>query len=185
MKAISLWQPWASLVAVGAKPYETRSWAPPEALIGQPIAIHAAKRVDREAVGLAEDVAYGQHGHDLADNLEASMAGVPDSHMGVFGHAAFPVGCVVAIARLDAAFHLGEIAQGTAVPAASTTRRLISRPMPGCFTVRIDEYGDYSPGRWAWLFREVQPLTPPVPAVGRQGFFDLPQGWLTEGFLEE
>lgn len=27
MKAISLWQPWASLIAVGAKRFETRSWA--------------------------------------------------------------------------------------------------------------------------------------------------------------
>lgn len=27
MKAISLWEPWASLIAVGAKRFETRSWA--------------------------------------------------------------------------------------------------------------------------------------------------------------
>ena len=26
IKAISLWQPWANLIAVGAKKYETRSW---------------------------------------------------------------------------------------------------------------------------------------------------------------
>lgn len=26
MKALSLWQPWASLIAIGAKRYETRSW---------------------------------------------------------------------------------------------------------------------------------------------------------------
>jgi hypothetical protein len=26
MKAITLWQPWASLIAIGAKKYETRSW---------------------------------------------------------------------------------------------------------------------------------------------------------------
>jgi hypothetical protein len=26
IKALSLWQPWASLIAVGAKKYETRSW---------------------------------------------------------------------------------------------------------------------------------------------------------------
>ena len=26
IKAISLWQPWATLIAVGAKKYETRSW---------------------------------------------------------------------------------------------------------------------------------------------------------------
>lgn len=40
MKAISLWQPWASAIAVGAKRVETRSWAtkyrgPPDALIRQ------------------------------------------------------------------------------------------------------------------------------------------------------
>lgn len=27
MKAISLWQPWASLIAMGLKQYETRYWS--------------------------------------------------------------------------------------------------------------------------------------------------------------
>ena len=27
IKALSLWQPWASLIAMGAKKYETRSWS--------------------------------------------------------------------------------------------------------------------------------------------------------------
>lgn len=44
MKAISLWQPWASLVALGAKQIETRHWQAPAAITGQRIAIHAAKR---------------------------------------------------------------------------------------------------------------------------------------------
>lgn len=44
MKALSLWQPWASLIAVGAKRVETRAWPAPDWLIGQRIAIHAAKR---------------------------------------------------------------------------------------------------------------------------------------------
>lgn len=44
MKAISLWQPWASLVALQFKKFETRSWKPPKSLIGEPLAIHAAKR---------------------------------------------------------------------------------------------------------------------------------------------
>ena len=44
MPAISLWQPYASLIAVGAKPYETRHWCAPKRLIGQRIAIHAAAR---------------------------------------------------------------------------------------------------------------------------------------------
>ena len=43
MKAISLWQPWASLIACEAKRIETRSWKPPQSLIGERIAIHAAQ----------------------------------------------------------------------------------------------------------------------------------------------
>ena len=41
MKALSLWQPWASLMAVGAKKIETRSW--PTNYRGL-VAIHSAKR---------------------------------------------------------------------------------------------------------------------------------------------
>ena len=44
MKAITLHQPWASLIAHHIKVNETRPWAPPENLIGRRIAIHAAKR---------------------------------------------------------------------------------------------------------------------------------------------
>lgn len=44
MKALPLWQPWASLVAVEAKRIETRHWRAPASLIGQRIAIHATKR---------------------------------------------------------------------------------------------------------------------------------------------
>lgn len=43
MKALPLWQPWAQLVAIGAKRIETRHWPAPQYLIGQRIAIHATK----------------------------------------------------------------------------------------------------------------------------------------------
>ena len=43
MRALTVWQPWASLIATGHKTVETRTWAPPQALIGERIAIHAAK----------------------------------------------------------------------------------------------------------------------------------------------
>lgn len=45
MKALTLWQPWASLVAIGAKQYETRHWATP---YRGPLVIHAS--VNREAM---------------------------------------------------------------------------------------------------------------------------------------
>ena len=41
MKALTIWQPWASLIARGVKQYETRSWA---TKYRGPIAIHAAMK---------------------------------------------------------------------------------------------------------------------------------------------
>lgn len=45
MKCLSLWQPWATLMAVGAKRNETRSWA---TSYRGPLAIHAAKKWNNE-----------------------------------------------------------------------------------------------------------------------------------------
>jgi|SRR5579859_1199844 len=72
MKALSLWQPWASLMADGRKKIETRHWPPPLWLLGQKLAIHATMHVDKDA---CEDFGY--------DALT------------------IPRGCVVAIVRLD------------------------------------------------------------------------------------
>jgi hypothetical protein len=44
MKALTIWQPWASLIVGGWKPYEFRGWAAPVSIVGQRIGIHAAKR---------------------------------------------------------------------------------------------------------------------------------------------
>ena len=41
MRALTLWQPWASLVAIGAKQWETRSWG---TSYRGPLLIHAAMR---------------------------------------------------------------------------------------------------------------------------------------------
>jgi hypothetical protein len=40
---LTLWEPWATLIAVGAKTIETRSWAAPPGLIGERIGIHAGR----------------------------------------------------------------------------------------------------------------------------------------------
>ncbi|KGT75815.1 hypothetical protein MA20_32000 [Bradyrhizobium japonicum] len=176
MKAISLWQPWASLIAVGAKPFETRHWAPPRELIGKRIAIHAAKKVDKYGRALAEDVCYGQEKHggvELADKVSASIKNIPEHLLQTFGMALLPVGCIVCTAKLDAAFQLGDQAQGTARPAASVVRRIVSRSFPDCFTVRYDNFGDYKAGRWAWLLSDIAPIVPTGAVVGRQGFFEV------------
>ena len=79
MKAISLTQPWASLVAVGAKRIETRSWRPSSA-VGEEIAIHASKGFPLDCRQLCEQTLF-------ARSLKRSWMQLP-------------VGSVVAVARV-------------------------------------------------------------------------------------
>src|ERR1700731_1099317 len=44
MKAITIWQPWASLIMIGAKPHEFRGYPAPRFVRGQRIVIHAGAR---------------------------------------------------------------------------------------------------------------------------------------------
>lgn len=81
MKALSLTQPWATLVASGAKRIETRSW--PTSYRG-PLAIHAAKGFPREA----QEVCFEE---PFASALLRAGIRVPND---------LPRGAVVAVARL-------------------------------------------------------------------------------------
>lgn len=49
IKAITLWQPWALLMALKEKEYETRSWM---TTYRGPLAIHAAKNFPKDARSL-------------------------------------------------------------------------------------------------------------------------------------
>ena len=46
MRALTIRQPWASLLVAGIKYYEGRTRAPPKKLLGERIAIHAGKAID-------------------------------------------------------------------------------------------------------------------------------------------
>ena len=97
VKALSLHQPWATLIAAGVKNIETRSWPPPRSLIGQRIAIHAAKKVvafpDTPAYREFNDAVNNALGHDWLGRI--------------------PTGAVVAIATLQNA---RQIQGDTAIP---------------------------------------------------------------------
>lgn len=56
MKALSLWQPWATLIAIGAKQFETRSW---KTDYRGPLVIHASKRwtVDERGICISQPFA--------------------------------------------------------------------------------------------------------------------------------
>ena len=69
MKALTLHQPWASLIAEGHKTIETRSWRPPKDLIGQTIAIHAGKKLVRLKDPLWLQAVDRCLGQNWSDNL--------------------------------------------------------------------------------------------------------------------
>ena len=71
MYAITLHQPWASLVAQGVKTIETRSWPAPARLIGQTIAIHAGKRVVRQPSVPIEEELQARLGEEWRRTLPA------------------------------------------------------------------------------------------------------------------
>jgi hypothetical protein len=81
VKAITLTQPWATLVAIGAKRFETRSWQPSH--LGR-IAIHAASDMPAWAHDV---VATNQAMRRLLDERQLTLEELPR-------------GAVVAIARL-------------------------------------------------------------------------------------
>ena len=142
MKAITLHQPWASLIACGHKTVETRSWAPPGELIGERIAIHAGKQ--------------GTSIEMLLDIAEC-CAHMPCEPV--------PFGAVVATARLADA---GQVLSYEEADAFVVRRlhggRTYGRPECVC--------GDYREGRWLWVLENIEALDPPVPARGYQGLWE-------------
>lgn len=93
MIAITLWQPWASLIAAGVKTVETRSWRPPQKTTGRWVAIHAGKTVR----GTGEIVNSLQHPHreDVHVVNDAMV-----EHFGERWATEIPYGKIVCIARV-------------------------------------------------------------------------------------
>jgi protein gp37 len=64
-KVISLWQPWATLMLIGAKQIETRSWQTP---FKGTLVIHAAKKWDKDLQAIANSEPFASvlriHGYD-------------------------------------------------------------------------------------------------------------------------
>ncbi|MBI1207429.1 MAG: ASCH domain-containing protein [Azospirillum sp.] len=169
MKALSLWQPYASLWAVGLKRFETRHWS---TNYRGPLAVHAAK--NRTMKEYCEDLIYGSDGERLDPWGGLLIAGVacPDECFGVFGMASMPAGCVIAIGNLIAVWPTSD------PKFRDHMKALIDI---GACDPREEEFGDFGPDRFAWELSTPKILMPPVMVAGRQGLFSLPQGWLCDG----
>ena len=160
MKALTLHQPWASVVACGVKTIETRSWRPPASFqYGDRIAIHASAR---KPVGLIpgkgdRPTLISSSYQDLWKPLNPEQA------------LELPLGAVVATAALVAAKVVWE-----EIPESSS---VVVADVPGSLfrsTVPTDPYGDFGVGRWLWFLEDIEAIDPPVKVRGYQRLWGLP-----------
>jgi len=158
MRAITLWQPWASLIAAGGKKYETRSW---ETNYRGPIAIHASKKT----VSSILDEIFGWK---ASDERKAFVQKVREiTRIGVIYD--LPRGAVIATAKLIGCYEIKACTStcGPGYGYVNIPEKIISP--------NSDEYlfGGWTPGRFAWEFSGVTILPEPIPAKGRQGLWTL------------
>ena len=137
MKAITLWQPWASLIALGIKHYETRSWS--TNYRGE-LAIHAAKKII-PFHELFRELPFKQQRFIMKQIIRA------------YGdYSNMPTGKIIATTNLINVFQTENLVHN------------IDQLEKAC--------GGYSPGRFAWHLIVTKMLDEPIPATGKQGFWN-------------
>lgn len=158
MRALTVLQPWATLIVAGAKPYEFRRWLPPVAMIGQRIIIHAAKRkIDQTEADklffLLRDGAEknGQHPGVIETCLDAEKA--------------LPILDPVEPLKLGAAV-------GTAVLGAPRAAEDIAEELG---VPRVNDSSRSQHAVWAWPMLEPELWLVPVPMPGSQQFWNWPE----------
>ncbi len=79
MKVISIWNPYASLLAHGFKLNETRSFPAPRALIGQRIGIASTKVIKPEQRAAFKDPAFARYYFET--NLPRDIEDLPNGYL--------------------------------------------------------------------------------------------------------
>jgi hypothetical protein len=174
MKAITLYQPFAALIAIGAKRIETRSW---NTNYRGPLAIHVSKRVPPEYRSycgwMHEPFATALKGV-LWDKHEATMnfwgQETPGIQYQVFKEN-LHLGCVIATCELIGCVPINKVISETI---ATMNRVTLDPPLVVPPSKDDPEYffGDYTPGRYAWILANVKTLPEPIPAKGALGLWE-------------
>lgn len=144
VKALTLTQPWATLMARGKKLIETRSWT--TAYRG-PLAIHAAKGFPEEAQILCSQEPIWSA---IKINADGETNGDPYDVWSPFClH--LPRGKVIAVGMLEEVERI-------------TSNFLVGEPERS--------FGNYTPGRYAWIFSTIYQLETPLPVRGALGLWN-------------
>lgn len=149
-KVLTLHQPWAQLMAIQAKRYETRSWS---VNYTGPIAIHAGKS-EEALLKLYGQISYYERTGTLATAIHSFAHHYHNAMTGFYGERwtvdDFPMGAVVAV--------------GTLVK--------IHRCETLKLTIQERLFGLHTEGRYAWEIANVRLLEKPFIVRGQQGLWD-------------
>lgn len=192
MKAIVLHQPWATLVALGIKTWETRPAPPngpmrPDGVRGLPgLAIEPGERI-----AIVAGAKRPEDGFWLGNWQVESWRDAPHvpclvragDTSGRAGARDLPLGavvCTVDVAevlpiQLGDEFNLDDETPDVVWVVIGDFPVELTRRLPDFGIADITHqlpYGDWQPGRWAWRLTGVE-RTEPIPVKGRQGVFEL------------
>lgn len=157
MKALSICEPWATLVAIEAKRYETRSWKTDHRGL---VAIHASKTFSVEYQAIARSPRFAAALGRIATVrpqyavTEATGEVRRQSPRAV----TFSLGAIIALATIQD------------VERISNLRRV--------FGARLDDdelaFGNYQVGRYAWWIANVFRLPTPIRCRGALSLWTVP-----------
>lgn len=139
MKALTLWQPWASLVALGHKKVETRCWSTKYRGL---IAIHSAKNLPPNWLG--KSVRTVDFQFELREALGCDR--LRDDHLEFVKQ--LPRGSMLCIVSLM------DIRETDRIQDDISQRERI--------------FGNYEEGRYAWFLEMVERFETPIPAKGNR-----------------
>jgi activating signal cointegrator 1 len=150
MKVISLLQPWASLVVLGHKKIETRSW---DTKYRGPLLIHASAG--------KKDI-YRQIMVDFHQEFY---------HLNLPRYQDMPFGAIIGQANLVTTSILCPPYKDDVAPFG-----IYYNDKGAAFSDQELAFGDYSPGRYGWLLSDPVQFAQPIPAKGSLGLweFDMP-----------
>ena len=167
MNAITLTEPWATLVVTGEKRIETRRFRPRAVQPGSWLFIHAARTMTRHAVRTCYEPLFARA---LARHGGGTVGGVH-----VFR--AFDLGAIIGAVRFMGAIDTETImaTQAERWRPNDPTDHLVALGWPMPLTLNERIFGDYGPGRVGWLLKDPKRLTQPVPCRGQLGIWVVPE----------
>lgn len=173
MKALTIRQPWASLIAAGVKTIETRSQRTHHR---GPLAIHAGlhRPVEGEDVGdwwwcwdvdqgvIVRQRKWAQHPAPLGAIV--AVVNVVDC-LPVHDTGTEPIPDDLIYQTVDGRALFRQTVVGDPSYSENVHQHDITDQLP---------YGDFSLDRWGHIYADVRPLPEPVPCRGAQGLWNVP-----------